>query len=271
MFHNVLVGVDGRPGGRDAIALARRLVDRGGAITLAHVHADEFAEGAACSRALLETERDAGGVDARLVAVAATGAGRGLHEQAETQDADLLVVGSCRRSTLGRVALGDDTRAALNGAGCAVAVAPHGYAAQRTSIATVGVAFDDSAESRVALAGARTLAAANGATIRALHVVSLPSTYAAYAGPAAAGEAIGAMLEAARAGLGELVGVEGRAVRGVPGEELAAFGDEVDILVVGSRGYGPVRRFVLGSTSEYLQRHARCALLVLPRQGGAAR
>ncbi len=52
---------------------------------------------------------------------------------------------------------------------------------------------------------------------------------------------------------------------GVAGEELAAFGGEVDILVVGSRGYGPVRRLVLGSTSNHLERHARCSLLVLPR------
>jgi hypothetical protein len=35
--------------------------------------------------------------------------------------------------------------------------------------------------------------------------------------------------------------------------------------VVGSRSYGPVRRLVIGSTSDYLERHARCALLVLPR------
>ena len=49
------------------------------------------------------------------------------------------------------------------------------------------------------------------------------------------------------------------------GEELAAFGDDVDILVVGSRSYGPVRRLMLGSTSEYLERHARCSLVVLPR------
>jgi nucleotide-binding universal stress UspA family protein len=36
-------------------------------------------------------------------------------------------------------------------------------------------------------------------------------------------------------------------------------------LLVGSRGYGPVKRLMLGSTSDYLQRHARCSLLVLPR------
>ena len=38
MFENVLVGVDGRPNGRDAITLAGQLVDRAGRLTLAHVH-----------------------------------------------------------------------------------------------------------------------------------------------------------------------------------------------------------------------------------------
>jgi len=66
----------------------------------------------------------------------------------------------------------------------------------------------------------------------------------------------------------EVPGVEGHAVYGLAGEELAAFGDQVDILVVGSRGYGPVKRLVLGSTSDYLERHARCSLLVLPRVAG---
>jgi hypothetical protein len=54
-------------------------------------------------------------------------------------------------------------------------------------------------------------------------------------------------------------------VYGLTGEELATFGDQVDILVVGSRGYGPIRRLVLGSTAAYLERHARCSLLVLSR------
>jgi hypothetical protein len=54
-------------------------------------------------------------------------------------------------------------------------------------------------------------------------------------------------------------------VYGLTGEELAAFGDELDVLVVGSRGYGPVKRLMLGSTSEYLERHARCSLVVIPR------
>ena len=38
MFKTVIVGVDGSPNGRDAIALASRLMDPGGKMTLAHVH-----------------------------------------------------------------------------------------------------------------------------------------------------------------------------------------------------------------------------------------
>ena len=41
MFKNVLVGVDGRENGRDAIALASDLIDPGGRLTLANVHRDQ--------------------------------------------------------------------------------------------------------------------------------------------------------------------------------------------------------------------------------------
>ena len=73
------------------------------------------------------------------------------------------------------------------------------------------------------------------------------------------------MIHEAKGRMQELSDVEGHAAYGLAGEELAAFSDKVDILVVGSRGYGPVKRLVLGSTSDYLQRHARCSLLVLTR------
>jgi len=83
--------------------------------------------------------------------------------------------------------------------------------------------------------------------------------------PVAVGESIEVILAEANARIGALDDVDGRAVYGMPGEELAAFGDQLDILVVGSRSYGAARRLVLGSTSNYLERHARCSLLVLPR------
>jgi nucleotide-binding universal stress UspA family protein len=265
MFKNVLVGVDGRPGGRDAIALARLLGDPSAKLTLAFVRSGDIAEDAADSEDLLERERSAADLDAELRTVISPSPGRGLHEQAEQQGADLLVVGSCSHGTFGRAMLGDDTRAALNGAPCAVAVASRGYAEHHVAITSLGVAYNGSPESTTALAVARELAVPTGAKVHALEVVSLPPV--AYGGLMAPpiGESISAMVKEASGRMKELADVDGRAVYGLAGEELASFGDELDMLVVGSRGYGPVRRLVSGSTSNYLERHARCSLLVLPR------
>ncbi len=265
MFKNVLVGVDGRQGGRDAIALARLLSEPDGKLTLAFVRSNDLAEDLAQSNELLERERGEAVVEAELVSVVSANPGRGLHERAERQGADLLVVGSCSHGTFGRAMLGDDTRAALNGAPCAVAVGARGLAEHPSSIAKLGVAYNGSPESAAALSLARELAAPSGSELHALEVVSLPAAaYGALMAPPT-WEFVKGMVQAGTDRMNQLVGVEGRAVYGIPGEELARFGDEVDILVVGSRGYGPVRRIVSGSTSDYLQRHARCSLLVLPR------
>jgi nucleotide-binding universal stress UspA family protein len=52
---------------------------------------------------------------------------------------------------------------------------------------------------------------------------------------------------------------------GAVGEILASYSASVDLLVLGSRGYGPIGRLVHGSTSNELARTARCPLLILPR------
>ena len=280
MFKNVLVGVDGKPNGRDAIALAAQLVDADGRLTLAHVHSGGLRPSHAispglvreerdASEQLLETERAAAGVSAELISIVELTVGRGLHLRAEEQGADLIVVGSSSRGALGRAMLGDDTRAALNGARSAVAIASLGYAERSAPISRIGVAYNGSTESEAALALARELAANTKASLQALEVVSIPTyAYTGLVAPAL-GDGIEEMIEEARTRMGKLPGVDGRAVYGLTGEELAAFGDQVDILVTGSRGYGPARRLVLGSTSDYLQRHARCSLLVLTRSAPA--
>jgi nucleotide-binding universal stress UspA family protein len=285
MFKNVLVGVDGRPNGRDAIALASQLTDPDGNLTLAHVHSGKLrpshaitpgmvAEEREASHNLLEQERAAADVTADLLSIESMGPGRALHEQAEEQNADLLVVGSCSHGVFGRVMLGDDTRAALNGAPCAVAVAPRGYAERAggadSQIDKVGVGYNASPESKVALALARKLAAQTGASVHALEVVWIPSATFTGIMPPAIGESIDVMLQQAKSRMEALPDVEGYAVYGLTGEELAVFGNAVDILIVGSRGYGPLRHHVLGSTCAYLERHARCPLLVLPRGATSA-
>lgn len=283
MFKNVLVGVDGRSGGRDAIALAVRLLTPGGRLALVHVHSGappspHTSIPAVASTAhsdslqLLQRERDEGEVEveAELIPFSASSPGRGLHTLAEQRSADLIVVGSCSRGLIGRVMLGDDTKGALNGASCAVAVAARGYAETPLPIVTVGVGFNQSAESLAALSVAREVAHEHHSVLRALEVVTLPSFAYTGVAPPALGESIDSMLGEARQRLAQLQDVDGHAVYGLPGEELAAFGEDVDLLVVGSRSYGPVKRLVLGSTSNYLQRHARCSLLVLPRTAASA-
>ncbi len=273
MFRHVIVGVDGGPTGRDAIAVARLLVAPDARVVLAHVYELTPQRGASGaygvaenedSRRLLEQEREATGVAAELTSLTASSVGRGLHYLAETTDADLLAVGSSARSFAGRVLVGDITRASLSGAPCAVAVAPLEYAEEDGAIAQIGVGYDGSPESEAALACARDLAAHHGASVSALTVVE-PSPYAGLLRGSARREAYEARVQEAKDDLAALEGVTGEVALGLAGEELATFGARVDLLIVGSRGYGPLRRLMLGSTAAHLASNARCPLLVLPR------
>jgi nucleotide-binding universal stress UspA family protein len=273
MFRHVIVGVDGGPTGRDAIAVAKLLVAPDSRVVLANVYELTPQRGASGaygvtenedSRRLLEQEREATGVAAELTSLTASSVGRGLHYLAETTDADLLAVGSSARSFAGRVLVGDITRASLSGAPCAVAVAPLEYAEEDGAIAQIGVGYDGSPESEAALAFARELAAHHGASVSALTVVE-PSPYAGLLRGSARREAYETRLQEAKDDLAALEGVKGDVALGLAGEELATFCARVDLLIVGSRGYGPLRRLMLGSTAAHLASNARCPLLVLPR------
>jgi nucleotide-binding universal stress UspA family protein len=278
MFDNVVVGVDGRSGGRDAVALVKQLAAGDARITLAHVGGGTTMGGRASALAVpLELEASEqllaraaadAGVHADTEVVYESSVGRGLHDLAERSEADLLVVGSCHRGMLGRTLLGDDTSRALNGAPCAVAIAPRGYAATGSAarpLSRIGVGCDVSAESAWALQVAHALAARHGSTIKALSVVSLQSIPYGEPIPAQWPKIAGQLVADELDRLADLDGVEGDATYGDPGEELAAFSGELDLLIVGSRSYGPVGRLFNGSTSNYLARRSSCPLLVLPR------
>ncbi len=280
MFQNIVVGVDRHQGGRDAVALAKQLLDEGGELTLAHIASgdartwrgspteDDLAKRERVAE-LLETVSKEAGVQAALRWRESSSVGRGLHELCEVSQADLLVVGSSQHGLLGRVLIGDDTHAALNGAPCAIAIVPAGYAERPTAIREIGVAYDGSPESEHALAVARTMAAARGAKLSALEVVSLP-TYAFIGGPAPVDGAIEGLVNEARERIAALGAVEPHAVYGHAADELALYSASLGLLVVGSRGYGPMGRLVHGSSSQRLARTARCPLLVLTRGARAA-
>jgi nucleotide-binding universal stress UspA family protein len=272
MFRHVIVGVDGGPTGADAVALAKLLVAQDGELSLAHVYELTPYRGAsgaygpgehAASVALLERVRESAGVDAELIDITASSVGRGLHYLSETREADLLVVGSSAQGLVGRVLVGDITRAALIGAPCAVAVAPMGHASAAGSLAKIGVGYDGTPECEEALALARELAALHGASVSAMTVVE-PSAVAGLLRTADEAD-YAEELDDARAALAKLDGVEGQVVLGSAGEELASFGEHVDLLIVGSRAYGPIRRLMFGGVATHLASNSPCPLVVLPR------
>jgi nucleotide-binding universal stress UspA family protein len=275
LFKRVIVGVDEHQGGRDALALAQSLVARGGSLVLARVSIRDSLMGRRSSPDIeldpvpaelgpAATAGDEIEGDGPLRTIEASSVGRGLHELAAADGADLLVVGSCRRGLIGRAMIGDDTGDGLNGAPCAVAIAPFGHAERSPALAEIGVAYNGSRESDDALAVARALVAEHEARLSAFEAVSIPY-YMTVPGAGTVIATLPALVEQARELITALGGVESHATYGVAAEELAVYSASLDLLVVGSRGYGPLGRLVHGTTSRQLARTARCPLLVLTR------
>jgi nucleotide-binding universal stress UspA family protein len=273
MFRKVFIGVDGTSHGRDAIALATVLAEPGASLTLVHVQPGAtpagtadldldardptyYAAGRDESHRLLEVEREATGVDAELVTVAGPAVGPALHALAEREGADLLVVGACKHRLAGRILIGDDTRASVHGATCPVGIAPNGYSAEAAPPATIGVGFEFPG-GHEALEEARSLAGRHGSKVVALDV--------------AAAEAIGGHVSppggaSIKTGDGDGGADCAGAASGLPRKTLAEFADQVDLLVIGSRNEGLVRRAILGSTSGRMARHLHHPMLVMPHQ-----
>lgn len=275
MFKQIVVGVDEDHDSRDATAIAENLLASDGQLTLVHVDtdyphphravgsADEVTKRQRRALAPLARAVHESRVPARIRVSRAHSVGRGLHEFCETIGADLLVVGSSRRGPLGRVLVGDDTRAALTHAPCAIVIAPAGYLAQSARMLEIGVGYDGSPESQHALRLARTLAVGSGAKLSAFEAITVPST-ALSTGPLPFDEMVSTLVAEARQRIAAFGDVEPHAAYGHPAEELAVYSASLDLLVVGSRGYGPIGRLIHGGTAQALARTARCPLLVLP-------
>jgi nucleotide-binding universal stress UspA family protein len=143
----------------------------------------------------------------------------------------------------------------------------------RDQLRVVAVGFDGGAESRAALAEAAVLAQRSGASIRVIGVdTPAPVPVAGMAG------AQGAETGGFQASLHEAVAQlppELRALamyeRGDPvGKLIERAGEGVDLLVLGSRGFGPVLRLIAGSVSVRVIRNAPCPVMVVPRPPDAA-
>lgn len=54
---------------------------------------------------------------------------------------------------------------------------------------------------------------------------------------------------------------------GSPGSTICknVINEDIDMVVMGSRGLGTVRRTILGSVSDYVLHHAHCPVIVVPK------
>jgi nucleotide-binding universal stress UspA family protein len=277
MFDNVIVGVDGHEAGRDALALATRLISPRGQLTLAHVQVvklkpapDSGTYSLAVDRLpawqRLRSLRDESERAAHVLCVEAGSVVTGLHELAARHGADLLVIGATRRDDYERVFLGNDTRTLLEHAPCPVAVAPAGYATRAPRLQRIGAAYDGSPESEQALALARLLAHELAGELAAFEAVPEPVDVQDAWDPQ---PEIDAGVAEARGRIAALGDVEAHAASSeddehVP-EVLSRYGASVDLLVIGSHTYRPIDHLVSGSTAQRLADGAPCPILVLSR------
>ncbi len=271
----MLVGFDGGPGSRDALAFAKALCETTSAeLIVASVRPywpdllgpDNF------DLAIKEDERwirrgateilDTLPFSPRVLAGGhETG---GLKELAAAEGVDLLVVGSSHRGQVGRVFPGSVGERVLSDAPCAVAVAPHGLADRELRFDTIAVGYDGSRESGVALSTAIEMAERTGASLQILGVVDMDVVLGfEEAEPEEA--RVRRHLDRALKRMPRSVTVDARLLYGTPGHAILEAAQDADLLVIGSRGhYGVARRLLLGSVAARVMRSAPCPTLVTP-------
>ena len=199
---------------------------------------------------------------------------RVFESMAESERLELIVVGSPHLGPVGRILAGSAAEALLHGAPVPVATAPHGYAgATHEGLKRIAVAYDGGEESRAALAYAQALALERGA---ALDVLTVERPVDPVGGAIALTMSLPENIdEIQRQALHEIdpsIELRRRRLKGETAEALVeACGDGVDLLVIGSRGYGTIERVLLGSTSAAVIAAASCPVVVVPRPSEAGR
>jgi nucleotide-binding universal stress UspA family protein len=281
MFNDLIVGFDGSAGARDALAFARLLaLDTAARPAVIYVRPGAETTGDDVSHVLDEARRllaDAPGASVRCVP--GRSVTHALSFAAEEAEAALIVLGATRRCGLGRVVPGAIAEAVIQAAPCPVAVAPTGYAQcadRRRPFGLIAAAVDAGADTERIARVASGVAARAGATLRLVtvaDVVGVPAPMAAgtigYVTQANVGRdcATDALDRAARAA-GADVAVERRVAGGRVSGAVAKLSEDADLLVIGSRGYGPLRRVAAGTHTGQILHAACCPVLVLAHRTG---
>lgn len=273
----LLVAIDDSAAARDALELARVVCTATGASALV-VHVlfagplpMEFAllpeEEAHEAGPLFDRAREAlPGVEVETRAYGGGSPAAIITSLSEQERLDGIVLGSPHRHGLDRLLSGSVALSVLNGAKVDVFVAPPGYAeTAHDGLRTVAIGYLGTTESKVALRRAQDLVEPGGEI--KLMTVAEPPPPLAFAGadtinPTDPEATIAEGLSLVPRG----TAVEAQRLKGAAAPELEkACARGVDLLVLGSRGYGPVMRVLLGSVSGHVFRHAPCPLLVTRR------
>lgn len=273
----MLVGFDGSEGAYDAVALARNL-GPGSTVVLAYVvpHEDPLAHHYKLlapddppvaqgffDRAVATLD----GFATELRSYVGASPAHVLCDLADDEDVDMVVVGSPHRSALGRALIGSVAEALTHGSRVPVALAPRGYAETAPdSLRAIAVAYDGTPESDAALRQAEGIALATGASLEVLTVVGpsavVPKVLIESRSPIPEPYAV---VEEAVAGVDQAVEVHAHELIGPIAEAVANACKDVDLLIAGSRDYGPLKRVLVGSVSSRLIHTAPCPVLVVPR------
>jgi nucleotide-binding universal stress UspA family protein len=282
MFEKIVVGYDQSDGSRDALALASEVASKfGSALTVGTtvpapmggnfapaLTADAYTNLA--EQAAVAAREAAEPLGAGAAVSEASSPAIGLEQIAASEGADLVVIG-CAKADPGHVRAGHKARQLMSGGEASVLLAPVGYASGG-SIDRVGVAVNGTPESDRAIGAAA--AFADGGPVE---VISVATDFAEYWGHWTAGTVITDLAEASReAAQAILDDAVAKVPQGTGSEPVLREGDAImelravsegaiDLLCLGSRSYGPVRRVLLGSTSTGVVGDAGCAVLVVPR------
>ena len=142
------------------------------------------------------------------------------------------------------------------------------------TLRVIGVAYDGSPEAQAALRCAAQLAVDAEAAVQVIGVfdyhvpapaVGVNAMYAVPDGEEHCRDELLRALEDAAESLPPEVRAAVVFASGDPAEQLVKRADVLSLLVIGSRGYGPLRRALLGSVSARVLREASCPVLVVPR------
>jgi nucleotide-binding universal stress UspA family protein len=284
----VVIGYDGGSGAADGLALGLRWAAQLGSdavvvvvypgpapISPGRVDAEWVADRRAeAERLLEEARRLTATARAEFRAVGSGSASHGLHDVAEELAASVIVLGSLQHQQPRLLAASTGDRV-IAGAPCPVAIPPGGWRDRPAEeLGRIGVAFVPTPDGREALRVAAIFARRFGAHLHAVTVVAREAEVMSYRIGAdveqiyvsAAEEEFQRGIEAAIAEVAPDVNASGEVlVGGDTVETLAGLRDTFDALFMGSRGYGPIGRVLLGGVSARLMRRLDVPAVVVPR------